>query len=328
MYQKVFLLFLFMLYFTDGYNQPVKSYEVVDVFVKNYPHKIKNQQGLDLFIEAVNKKFTTDVDRIRAAFYWISENIGYNYKAVNDSSIRQNNITSLIQSGQALCGGYANLMEYFCLKFGVECVTINGTGRSLYSDIVLNPGKLSSDHSWNAVKINGEWKLIDATWGSGHTDYSTGEYRKSRNEKYFLAAPEIFVYKHFPLKPGWQLLDTVVSTSTFCNWPFIDEGYFANELSKVYPFHLYIDKRVGDTVQFKFSSSKELNYISFQSLDNTVNEMGFLNKSGNNYSYIFRPKKTGEFDLRVSVFYMDMRNGRGSITYSPALIYRLRVKSK
>lgn len=328
MYKKVFLVFLSFTLFATGFNQSVKKYTEADAFVKNYPAKVTNQAGLDIFIDAVNKKFTTDIDKVRAAFYWISENIGYNYKAVSDNSIRQNDITALIQSGKALCSGYSNLMEYFCRKFGIECITVNGTGRSLYSDIILNPDKLPSDHSWNAVKLNGEWKLIDATWGSGYTDYSTGQYHKSRNEKYFLATPETFVYKHFPLKPEWQLLDTAISANTFCNWPFVDEGFFANELSKVSPFHLYIDKRVGDTVQFKFYSTKDLNYISFQSLDNTVTEMGLLKKSGNNYSYIFRPKKTGDFDLRVSVFFMDMRNGRGSVIYSPALIYRLRVKSK
>ena len=328
MHQKLFLILLLLLCFSDGYNQLVKTYGVVDAFVKSYPQKIENQARLDLFIRAINQKFPGDIDKVRGAFYWISENITYNYKAVNDNSIRQNDITKLIQSGQALCSGYSNLMEYFCRKFGIECVTINGTGRSLYSDIILNPNKLESDHSWNAIKINGEWKLIDATWGSGYTDYSTGEYHKSRNEKYFLAVPETFVYKHLPLNPQWQLLDTIVSAQTFCNWPFIDEGYFTNDISKVYPFQLFIDKKVGDTVQFKFTSAKELNYISFESLDNTVSEMGILNKSGNNYSYTFRPKKIGEFDIRVSVFNMGIRNGLGSVTFTPALIYRLRVKSK
>ncbi|MBI1780812.1 MAG: hypothetical protein HYR66_05525, partial [Sphingobacteriales bacterium] len=120
-------------------SQQENKYFRVDEFVKNYPQRINNQQDLDRFIEAVNKQFSSPTDKVRAAFYWISENISYNYKAVNDRSYRTKDITSLIQSGEALCSGYANLMEYFCKKFGVECVTIDGTGRSLYSDVVLNP---------------------------------------------------------------------------------------------------------------------------------------------------------------------------------------------
>ncbi|MBI2731661.1 MAG: hypothetical protein HYX40_13100 [Sphingobacteriales bacterium] len=299
-----------------------------DAFVKNYPHKINSQQDLDKFIDAVNKKFTAGEDKVRAAFYWISENISYNYKAVTDRTYRPKDITSLLQSGEALCSGYANLMEYFCKKFGIECVTIDGTGRSLYSDIVLDPLKLSNDHSWNAVKLNGEWKLIDATWGSGYTDYATGEYHKSRNEKYFLADPRIFIYKHLPLKPQWQLLDTTVTANQFCNWPFIDEGYFANEITNVYPLQLFIDKKVGDTIQFKFYTTKEVSHVALESLDNQVVERGKLSSGKHYYSYTFRPKKTGEYDLRVSLFYLDEKARYSYITYAPALIYRLRVKSK
>lgn len=321
--------FIFLLLAVMTFAQQETKYASVDKFVKSYPKKINSQQDLDKLIDAVNKNFTSPADKVRAAFFWISENIGYDSKAANDNiSPVRNDITSLIQSGEALCSGYSTLMEYFCKKLNVECVTIHGSGRSLYTDIVLNPAKLIADHSWNAVKINGQWRLIDATWGSGYTDYATGQYRKSRNDKFFLADPQNFVYKHFPLKPEWQLLDTPVTAQAFCSWPFIDEGFYTNQLSKVYPFQLFIDKKVGDTVQFHFTTEKELNYISLNSLDNVVTETGSLSKKGNTYSYIFKPKKTGEYDLRVSVFYLDMHQGSGAVVFSPALIYRLRVKSK
>lgn len=300
-------------------------YARVDEFVKIYPVTINNQQDLDKFIDAVNKRFTADADKVRAAFYWISENISYNYQAVNDRTYRSKDITMLIQSGQALCSGYSNLMEYCCHKFGIDCVTINGTGRSLYTDIILDPQRLSNDHSWNAVKINGQWKLLDATWGSGYTDYATGVYHKSRNEKYFLSDPSFFIYKHLPVKPEWQLLDTTVSATRFCNWPFIDEGYFTNNLSAVYPFQLRIDRKAGDTIVFKFYTDKELTHVAIESLDNQLVERGYLTKNRNYYSYVFRPKKPGEFDIRVSLFYLDEKSRYSTVTYSPALIYHLNI---
>lgn len=323
--KKLLFIFFISLAFT-AFAQQENKYALVDAFVKNYPQKITNQEDLDKFIEAVNKKFTSPEEKVRTAFYWISENIGYNHKAVADRNYRAKDITSLIQSGEALCSGYANLMEYFCKKFGVECVTVDGTGRSLYSDIVLNPQKLTADHSWNAVKLNGEWKLIDATWGSGYTNYTTGEYQKKRNEKYFLAEPKFFIYKHLPLKPEWQLLDTTVDADQFCKWPYIDEGYFANNITAVSPFELYIDKKVGESIRFKFYTDKKLSHIALESLDNQVVERGRLTPGNNFYSYTFKTKKTGEFDLRVSLFYLDETARYSYVTYTPALIYRLRVK--
>ncbi|RTL60198.1 MAG: hypothetical protein EKK37_04985 [Sphingobacteriales bacterium] len=328
MKQTLIIIYIICSFAFTAQSQQENKYFKVDEFVKNYPQRINNQQDLDQFIDAVNKKFNSPTDKVRAAFYWISENISYNYKAVNDRSYRTKDITSLIQSGEALCSGYSNLMEYFCKKFGIECVTIDGTGRSLYSDVVLNPQKLSADHSWNAVKLNGEWRLIDATWGSGYTDYTSGQYHKSRNEKYFLADPAFFIYKHLPLKPEWQLLDSSVSAAQFCNWPFIDEGYTANNITKVYPFQLYIDRKAGDTVQFKFYTSKQFSHIALESLDNQVVERERLNAGNGYYSYTFRPGKVGEYDLRVSLFYIDEKARYSYITYTPALIYRLRVKAK
>ena len=323
---KKFFSIAFILFAFVAVAQQQNKYAPVDEFVKTYPKKINNQQDLYKFIEAVNKKFFSPEEKVRTAFYWISENIGYSHKAVNDRAYSSKDITSLIQSGEALCSGYANLMEYFCKKFGVECVTIDGTGRSLYSDIVLNPQKLAADHSWNAVKLNGKWKLIDATWGSGYTNYATGEYQRKRNEKYFLADSKFFIYKHFPLKSEWQLLDTAVNAEKFCNWPYIDEGYFANNITAVAPFELYIDKKPGESVQFKFYTKKKLSHIALESLDNLVVERGRLTTGNNFYTYTFKPKKTGEFDLRVSLFYLDETAGYNYVTYTPTLIYRLRVK--
>lgn len=320
--------FILILPAVIAFSQQDNKYFKADEFVKNYPQKITNQQDLDRFIDAVNKQFSSPTDKVRTAFYWISENIGYSYKGATDRNYKAKDITALIQSGEALCSGYANLMEYFCKKFGVECVTIDGAGRSLYTDVVLNPQKLISDHSWNAVKLNGQWKLVDATWGSGYTDYASGQYHKSRNEKYFLGDPSFFIYKHLPLKPEWQLLDSAVSATQFCNWPFIDEGYTASNITKVYPFQLYIDKKVGDTVQFKIYTNKQFSHIALESLDNQVVERERLNTGNGYYSYTFRPTKVGEFDLRVSLFNVDEKARYSYVTYTPALIYRLRVKSK
>ncbi|MBI1779758.1 MAG: hypothetical protein HYR66_00005, partial [Sphingobacteriales bacterium] len=177
-------------------------------------------------------------------------------------------------------------------------------------------------------KLNGQWKLIDATWGSGYTDYASGQCHKSRNEQYFLGDPAFFIYKHLPIKPEWQLLDSAITANQFCNWPFVDEGYTVNNITKVYPFQLYIDRKAGDTVQFKFYTSKQFSHIALESLDNQVVERERLNAGNGYYSYTFRPKKAGEYDLRVSLFYIDEKARYSYVTYTPALIYRLRVKPK
>jgi transglutaminase/protease-like cytokinesis protein 3 len=55
-------------------------------------------------------------------------------------------------------------------------------------------GKLpkQNDHEWNAVKIDGRWKLIDVTWASGSVSTQTGKFVPEFNDAYYGTAPEVF----------------------------------------------------------------------------------------------------------------------------------------
>ena len=50
-------------------------------------------------------------------------------------------------TGKAICGGYTDTMALFLDKMGIKNIKI-----------------ASSNHIWNAVYINGEWKHLDLTW--------------------------------------------------------------------------------------------------------------------------------------------------------------------
>ncbi|MBR4224774.1 MAG: hypothetical protein IKR73_08195 [Oscillospiraceae bacterium] len=49
----------------------------------------------------------------------------------------------------AVCEGYALAMQYVCTLAGIDCIHMLS---------------LSGDHSWNRVKLDGEWYEFDATW--------------------------------------------------------------------------------------------------------------------------------------------------------------------
>ena len=49
--------------------------------------------------------------------------------------------------GYGICGGYADLMEIFLIRMGINCYKIS-----------------SDNHVWNAVYYNGKWVHLDLTW--------------------------------------------------------------------------------------------------------------------------------------------------------------------
>lgn len=74
------------------------------------------------------------------------------------------------------------------------------------------------NHSWNAVHVQGEWRFIDCTWGSGYLD-ADGKYQRQFDEFWFLTDPEMFCYDHFPAHADWQLLDKPIDIDEFNKRP-------------------------------------------------------------------------------------------------------------
>jgi transglutaminase/protease-like cytokinesis protein 3 len=51
-------------------------------------------------------------------------------------------------------------------------------------------------HAWNVVLLNGNYYLLDATWGSESAELA---------QNYFLRGPSVFLQNHLPDDPIWQL---------------------------------------------------------------------------------------------------------------------------
>ncbi|KAI5309028.1 hypothetical protein KEM55_004264, partial [Ascosphaera atra] len=108
-------------------------------------------------------------------------------------------------SGVAVCDGYAGLFLALATHAGLEARKLSGHGKG-FGYAPLAPGQPipppSSGHAWNAVRVDdGEWKLVDATWGAGHVN-ADKTYSKAFHEEYFTMSNEEFSLKHFPLTNG------------------------------------------------------------------------------------------------------------------------------
>ena len=88
------------------------------------------------------------------------------------------NIYGALVEGVAYCNGYAGAFQYLAARAGVETAYLTGTSTRGVA------------HAWNAVRLDGEWHYVDATWdrhlkaGDGvYHDYfliGEGEMRRDR----------------------------------------------------------------------------------------------------------------------------------------------------
>jgi len=123
----------------------------------------------------------------------------------------------------SVCQGYAILFEELGKNAGLEVMTIPGFAKG-YSYI---PGgnDNESNHAWNAVKIDGEWELVDATWGAGYIDES-GKYTRRLENHYFMTEPEELIYTHLPEDKKWQLMRNPISKSNFLMLAGLKPSFF------------------------------------------------------------------------------------------------------
>lgn len=189
-----------------------QDYSKVDDLVKTYPKSFPNPKKL---AERINTDFTSDTEKVRAAFTWIALNIKYDLKAYEEGTsaiaytysgeadrlakeqeFRLRYAEKTMRSKKGVCQDYSALFHIVCDEIGVKCIDILGTSKAHPASI----GKLpkAQDHQWNAVKIGNDWKLIDVTWASGSVDMQTGKFKPEFNDGYFFTSPEVLFLNHFP----------------------------------------------------------------------------------------------------------------------------------
>ena len=155
----------------------------------------------------------SDKEVVETIFYWMAINITY----YDDPSLENDDeeiiATTTLLTKKSGCEGTARLFYKLCTAAGVECVVIFGIANS-YG---IESDRSNSNHGWNAVKLDGKWELVDATWGGGGSTNQGKKkvYVKELDMRYLFADPDSFVIDHFPEQKNWQLLDQPISKGTF-----------------------------------------------------------------------------------------------------------------
>jgi hypothetical protein len=166
-----------------------------------------------------------DRERARAIFRWITSRVAYDAEGLANKRIEDTRAEGVLKSRKTICDGYANLFEKLGKFAGLEVVKIPGHAKP--ND--FTPGdsfrKDSITHAWNAVKIDGTWRLVDSTWGAGAVN--GGRFVPRLNEYYFLTPASQLAFSHFPKEARWQLVNSdPVTEGDFGAWPKFDYRLF------------------------------------------------------------------------------------------------------
>ncbi|CAF1141549.1 unnamed protein product [Rotaria sordida] len=247
------------------------------------------------------------IDRAWIIFYWISQNISYNTDAFFSNQIETQNAHTIFQSGKAVCEGYSSLYTELCNRSGIQCRNVSGYGKGFGFD-VRQTNFDKTNHAWNIITLNnGHSYFIESTWGSGHVDHLTHQYKKQLVPHYFLCRPEHMIYKHLPIDDECQLLAHPITMKQYLMLPYIYPAFFTFDLHIISPVH---------SAKVDLIKDKSYGLVLIQTSNNNIELSGYLedeagNKiQGGHFIYLdkkdqtlwrcqFAPPKPGKYNIII-----------------------------
>jgi len=266
-----------------------QKFEKVDSYIENFSHG--KTLTLDKLTKKLTKPFPQDVEKVRAIFDWIADNIKYDYVNFKNKTVTSIQIEpeTVYMERKAVCEGYSNLFKTMLDFCNIESKVISGYARNDIETIFLN----ESNHAWNSAKLNNRWYLFDVTW-------ARDTLNKKINYFYFQTDPKIFILNHYPLDYHWSLLRTKYSLDDYMRFPvytnLFHELNFTETISKKGYF-----KVQNDTVTINIKPRFECLLLTrLYDLDKNEwipTQMGEFIR-GDDFFKLYIPRK-GKFVLRL-----------------------------
>ena len=284
------------LFLLQGWAIGQNKFQQIDDYVRSLD---LGNQSLEAFTKGpLIAKSTTSVEKARAIYIWITENIAYDHRKYGNSArtvriryrterelqqkmaeLDRQQIRKTLKLRRGICGDYALLFNQMCNYAGIESRKVSGFVKIDYSQI----GKLpkGSNHAWNSFKANGQWYLVDATWGAGYTNPEVTKFIKFYRDEYFMMPPSDMIKDHYPEEERWQLLSRPIGKQTFANQPIYHVNYWQLGMREIKP---KVGRLSRSTFQIHFKSNKNLDTQKLVILQNGKIIEGAFKKVGNTYS--------------------------------------------
>ncbi|HEX7847283.1 MAG TPA: transglutaminase domain-containing protein [Chitinophagaceae bacterium] len=238
--------------------------------------KVQSIDGTDpeILSQQLTTPYQTEIEKVRAIFRWITEHIAYfkreppnrkkqkklvpydfDYPIVYDTGalqpLTERAALKVLHDKKAVCEGYARLFKSLCDHAGIRSEIITGFART---DPSIVQARFRSNHSWNAVRIDSAWYLLDVTWASGVIIFPTGEFLKYYDDYYFLTPPDKFIKHHYPDDLHWALLDELPAMNEFRQTPYRQRSFVKYPIINFSPATGLIEASIGDTLRFELET--------------------------------------------------------------------------
>ena len=217
---RYILIFLVLCSLQFSVAQTTNEFASVDAKMAKIP-KESTRSTTDIS-NYINSNFTSEADKIRAAFYWTASHLSYDVENMNEPNFiysPQEKIDYALKTRKGVCIHYAEVLNEIANKTGVKTVIIGGYTKH---NGAVNP----ISHAWCGAKVDGKWQLFDPTWASGYV--TNGKFVAKFNNAYYNTNPSKSIQSHMPFDYMWQFLSRPVTNREFFTGNLTEEKPITN----------------------------------------------------------------------------------------------------
>lgn len=223
------LIPLYLTFFFPFLFNAQVDFTSIDDYAKAYPKKTST---IDELANYFLQKEASELEKARMIYVWLAENINYDDHGYNSKQFGDNSAEGVMKNKLAVCEGFANLYVSLGEKLGLKIIKVTGLAKGYdYDGDSYDNVEDASNHAWNAINIDGVWKIFDATWGQGYAfTNSKGKLvsKKEVGNEWFNIDPKISIFSHLPEESDKQFLSPTISFETFLEMPNIVPSAFSS----------------------------------------------------------------------------------------------------
>ena len=207
----------------------------------------------------------------------------------DDETSASQTIASVFIDKKTVCSGYSKATQYLLNKLGVFCIYITGSAKGE-----------GSGHAWNMVRIDGDYYLLDTTWGNPVNITSPGE--KVMTYNYFLLTTGEFNKTHTPDED----IPLPVCTATRYNY-FVYNNLLLDEYDKARVEDIIRNAVAGRKTgaHIKLSDTNEVEKAVASLFGNEMEIFGILNRAASIDPALDTTSISHSIDLDAGVIYIE-----------------------
>lgn len=196
-------------------------------FINNLPPMVTS---VTLATTYVCRPYRSDVQRLRAIFVWVAEQVNWEEDFEGEVDTRR-----VIQTRRGCAEEYAVLVHEMCAAIGIHSEIVRGY-RKTPGEVPETSMMPRSNHWWNAVLVDDEWRMMDCCLASP-SNPRRGLYSNAGSGTaefwWFLTRPTELCWTHIPEHHAQQHICPPVAHETLLNLPGACPPYFKNGITMV-----------------------------------------------------------------------------------------------